>query len=61
MPKDLRTHIARLENRFPDEICTVERGPLAPDKGELCALLFQLERQGTWPCVRFKHVTDLRG
>ena len=61
MPKDLRTHIARLEDRFPDEICTVERGPLAPDKGDLCALLFQLEQQGAWPCVRFRHVTDLRG
>jgi len=61
MPKDLRTHLQLLEKHFPGEVCTIEKGPLAPDKGETCALLFRLEEQRKWPCVRFKHVTDLRG
>lgn len=59
--KDLRSHLALLEEHFPGEICTIERGPLSPAAGDTCALLYRLEQQNRWPCVRFKHVTDLRG
>lgn len=61
MAKDLRFHLAMLRDHFPEEICTVERGPLSPADGELCALLYLLEQQSKWPCVSFQHVTDLRG
>lgn len=61
MAKDLRTHLAMLQERFPGEICTVQGGPLSPADGETCALLYHLEQQNKWPCVVFEHVTDLRG
>ncbi len=60
MAKDLRTHLAVLQEFFPGEICTIERGPLSPAEGETCALLYHLEKQNKWPCAIFRHVTDLQ-
>lgn len=56
MPKDLRTFINQVEERFPDDLIRVSR-PVDPDL-ELTAVLRKLQDQGRYPMLLFEQVKD---
>ena len=49
MPKDLRSFIADLESKYPEEVARV-RKPISP-RYEITALLTQLEKQKRFPLL----------
>jgi 2,5-furandicarboxylate decarboxylase 1 len=61
MHKDMRQFIALLEERFPEEILRVERGPVDPVQGDCVALLHHLMQQGKRPMVIFENARTLKG
>jgi 3-polyprenyl-4-hydroxybenzoate decarboxylase len=52
MPKDLRSFIAELEAKFPEEIARVAKS-ISP-RYEITALLTQLEKSKRFPCSTAK-------
>jgi 2,5-furandicarboxylate decarboxylase 1 len=54
MPKDLRSFIAELESRYPEEVARVTK-PIAP-RYEITALLTQLEKQKRFPLLFCENV-----
>jgi 2,5-furandicarboxylate decarboxylase 1 len=56
MPKDLRSFLARLQERAPDELVRVRR-PVDPEL-ELTAVLRKLQAERRYPAVLFEHVKD---
>ena len=49
MPEDLRSFIAKLESKYPEEVARVTK-PIAP-RYEITALLTQLEKQKRFPLL----------
>ena len=56
MPKDLRSFIADLEEKFPEEVARVTK-PIAP-RYEITALLTQLEKRKHFPLLFCENVED---
>ena len=54
MPKDLRSFIAELESKYPEEVARVKK-PIAP-RYEITALLTQLEKQKRFPLLFCENV-----
>lgn len=59
MAKNLKSFIALLEEKHPEEIVRISKGPLRPHEGECHALLYHLERRSCWPMAIFEHVETL--
>lgn len=61
MAKNMKDFIKVLEEKYPEEIIHVKKGPLYPHKGECTAILYHFEKNGKWPMGVFDNVIAYSG
>src|SRR5262250_4005782 len=57
--KDLRSFLAEVKQRYPEELIAVERE--ADLRFEISALLVKLDRAHKFPVIQFTHLRDVEG